>query len=401
MKKGVSKIITIICAVACCLMLGNIVVKYVIPIINGTIAELPEGKVYLIDDVPGEIADFVDPGTDRYAYQQLDENEKEAYDRLLMGVCSFASRIDIKACDITMDELKVVYSCMRNDYPELFWVYNNCEVYSSGDRVTDCIPKYLYDKENSMKMIENIVAVRDALIDPIENYTDYEKVMYVFDYIIDNTDYDLVSYNDYQKEEISDNLELSCNIYGTLIGKKALCEGYSKTMQYLLNSMGIECLYVTGKSEGEGHAWNYVKLDGSYYGLDVTWCDPKSEGETKSYAYCLVDYDTLLTNHEEDVPYELPECEGGQYNYYRYNGYELESFSLDEIEKMFFKAYSEGKDFVEIHCANQTVYDNFMLAISNQEIFRCFEGIELKYGEYYDTLVYGVIEDVWSIRVNL
>ncbi|MGN0165292.1 MAG: transglutaminase domain-containing protein [Lachnospiraceae bacterium] len=402
MKKSVlSKITVFICMVACCFMIGNIVTDYVLPIINGTISELPEGKVYGPSDVPDEINEFVHPETGRYAYNYLTDNEKEAYERLLMGICSFASRIDIKSCNITMDELRVIYSCMRNDYPELFWIYNNCEVYSSGDIATDCIPYYVYDKESVLDMAQGIETVKAAIVKKVDGKTDYEKVMYVFDYIIDNTDYDINSYNDYRDGNLTENLELSCSIYGTLLKQKALCEGYSKTVQYLLNSMGIDCLYITGKAEGEGHAWNYVKLDGSYYALDLTWCDPKSENETKSYAYCLVDYNTISRNHSEDVTYPLPECTGGKYNYYIYNGYELSAFRIDDLDKMFLKAYREGRDFVEIHCTTQAVYDSFMQAIQSQEIFGCFESIERYYGKTYDTLVYGVMEEVWSIRVNL
>lgn len=400
-RKGFSAITVAVCAIACCFMLGIIIKDYVIPIINGTIAELPEGKAYTPDDIPAAIAEFVDTGAERYAYQQLSENQQEAYRLLLTGSCAFAERIDIKRCNISIEELRVIYSCIRNDYPELFWVYNNCEVYSTGDTATDCLPHYIYDKNSTIQMIGNIEQVKEALLSPIKDNSDYEKVMYVFDYIIDSTDYDMDSYNDYLAGNITENLERSCSIYGTLIGRKALCEGYSKTMQYLLNSMDIECLYITGVSEGEGHAWNYIKLDGSYYGMDITWCDPKSDTEIKSYAYCLVDYDTLRTNHTEDVPYELPECSGGQYNYYKYNGYELSVFDLREVEGMLYKAYAEGRAFAEIHCSDQHVYDSFLQAIESQEIFDCFGSIERNFGKHYGAINYGVIEDARAIRISL
>lgn len=399
--RKISKFTMFVCTVACCFMVSHIIKDYVRPILNGTIADLPEGKVYSLDDISDEVADFVEPGTDRYAYKTLDDNEQQAYERLLMGICSFADRIDIKSCEITMDELRNVYSCMRNDYPELFWIYNNCEVYSSDNIATDCIPQYLYSSDDVTLMISNIEQVRDALISPIEKLSDYEKVMYVFNYIIDSTVYDLESYNDYETGELTANLELSCNIYGTLIKNQAMCEGYSKTFQYLLNSMGIECLYVSGEADGEGHAWNYVKLDGEYYAMDLTWCDPKGEEETKSYAYCLVDYDTLKKSHAEDVPYELPECEGRRYNYYTYNGYHLSVYNPDDIEDMLYRAYCQGAEFAEIKCETAAVYDQVVNAIKNQDIFRCFESIEENFGKYYDSINYGLLEDVWVIRIKL
>ncbi len=400
-KKGFSIITVIICAAACIFMLGNIVTEFVIPIFKGTVADLPEGKVYTQEDIPLAIREFVSPAEERYAYTKLEPKQQEAYKRLLNGISAYADRIDIKSCGITMDELKVVYSSMRNDFPELFWIYNNCEVYSSGENVTDCLPSYVYGKNDTIRMIGQLEQIENTMEARVAGKSDYEKVMFVFNYIIDSTQYDLDSYNDYQSGNLTESLESSCNIYGTLVGRKALCEGYSKTVQFLLNGMGIECLYVTGKSEGEGHAWNYVKLDGVYYGLDVTWCDPKSEGDIKSYAYCLVDYNTLKINHEEDVPYPLPDCLGGRYNYYRYNGYELSTFSVSTLDAMFYKAYVSGNSFVEIHCTTETVYDSLLHAIEDQTIFDCFNTIEAYTGKRYETLNYGVIEDVWTVRIGL
>lgn len=400
-KSKLSSITVTLMAVVCIALIINIAKSYVIPLINGTIADLPEGKVYTSSDVPHEIQEFIDFGEQRYAYNQLSSNMKEAYTRLLMGVCSYAERIDIKDCELTLDELKNVYSCMRNDYPELFWVFNNCEVYSSGVKVTDCLPEYIYSESDVRKHASELNMVKDAILAEVKGMSDYEKVMFVFDYLIDNTEYDMTSYNDYMEGKVTAELELSCGIYGTLMGSKALCEGYSKTTQYLLNSMGIECLYITGTSKGEGHAWNYVKLDGNYYALDVTWCDPRGEDDVKSYAYCLIDYYTLIRSHTEDVPYELPTCAGGKYNYYRYNGYELTTFNLKDIEAMLYRAYSEGRSFAEIYCTSQTVYDSFVMALNSQDIFQCFERIKEMSGKNYNTINYGLIDDAWTIRINL
>lgn len=406
-KNKLSAITVIICGLACAFMLGIIVKDYLIPIINGTISELPEGQIYTVEDVPLAVAEYVDFEMERYAYTQLSSNEQEVYNRLLMGMCSFADRVDIKSCGITLEGLRKVYSCMRNDYPEMFWIYNNCEVYNTGKIITDCMPSYIYEEKEAITMIGQLEQILTQLMLRVDGMSDYEKVMFVFNYIIDTTQYDLDSYDDYQNGTLTEGLELSSSIYGTLVGRKAMCEGYSKTVQYLLNKMGIECLYITGESEGEGHAWNYVKLDNVYYGLDVTWCDPKSMDDMKSYAYCLVDYDTLKVNHEEDVPYRLPECKGGRYNYYKYNGYELNTFSLTELETMFYKAYVNGNayagmdSFVEIHCTSQNVYDSFVQSIEDQTIFQCFDSIERTFNKHYDTLNYGLIDDVWIVRIGL
>lgn len=59
--------------------------------------------------------------------------------------------------------------------------------------------------------------------------------------------------------------------------KSAVCEGYAKAMQVMMNGYDIDNVYVTGDAGG-GHAWNMVRMtDGNYYWLDATWDDQKYE----------------------------------------------------------------------------------------------------------------------------
>ncbi len=61
-------------------------------------------------------------------------------------------------------------------------------------------------------------------------------------------------------------------MYGTLVNRLSVCQGYAKTYQYLLNQLGIENYLCS--SEKLVHVWNIVELDGVYYHVDVTYDDP-------------------------------------------------------------------------------------------------------------------------------
>ena len=39
-------------------------------------------------------------------------------------------------------------------------------------------------------------------------------------------------------------------------------------MQYMLQASGIQCVLVTGFTNGERHGWNLVRVNGEYYYLD-------------------------------------------------------------------------------------------------------------------------------------
>ena len=82
-----------------------------------------------------------------------------------------------------------------------------------------------------------------------------------------------------------ENIEYDSNnanrntVYGALIDRKCVCEGYARSFKYILNELGINNILVVGvgkNSSGstESHMWNYVELDGKCYAIDVTWDDP-------------------------------------------------------------------------------------------------------------------------------
>ncbi len=60
-------------------------------------------------------------------------------------------------------------------------------------------------------------------------------------------------------------------------GKSVVCEGYAKAFKVLCDRMDIPCALVVGNGGTPGnqgaHMWNNVKMDGSWYGVDVTWDD--------------------------------------------------------------------------------------------------------------------------------
>ena len=127
----------------------------------------------------------------------------------------------------------------------------------------------------------------------------YNQIKYVHDWIVDHAEYNKGS------EDTDDS------IYGILVKKKAVCEGYANTFKYLMDELNIPCVIVYGNAtnstgETEAHAWNYVQLEnGNWYAIDVTWDDPIIYGggsltDESKYKYFLVGSDSLEGNHVED-----------------------------------------------------------------------------------------------------
>lgn len=116
--------------------------------------------------------------------------------------------------------------------------------------------------------------------------SDYEKVKYVNDYIVQHTAYS-------EATEASPH-----SAYAILYEGKGVCQGYALLAYKLLSEMGMEALYVTGEVYTGGHAWNLVKVDGEWYHLDTTWNDPVPDrGAGVRYDYFLINDSQMASDH--------------------------------------------------------------------------------------------------------
>lgn len=196
------------------------------------------------------------------------------------------------------------------DNPEVFY-FNPNKMYLNVETITKGSTKtynayinngnensYLTDEFSSKEQIDGAISelqnIRSSIL---QNKTGnaYNDIKMVHDYIVKNTEYDTTI----SKPNIY-------NIYGTLINKEAVCEGYARTFKYMMDGLGIPCTLVIGKgtnSEGktENHAWNYVKIGDKWYAIDTTWDDPISTtgwvSESSKYKYFLKGSKDFLKDH--------------------------------------------------------------------------------------------------------
>ena len=124
----------------------------------------------------------------------------------------------------------------------------------------------------------------------------YKDIKMVHDYLVDNIEYD----STISKQNIY-------NVYGALVNKECVCEGYARAFKYLMDELGISCVMVIGtgtnsNGQTENHAWNYVEVNNNWYAIDSTWDDPVIVGggaltDESKYKYFLVGTDTINKDH--------------------------------------------------------------------------------------------------------
>lgn len=155
-----------------------------------------------------------------------------------------------------------------------------------------------------------------------EGMTDFEKELALHDWIVENVAYDQSVHDPQTPEGLPDNKVP----YGALVGGYGICLGYATSFQLLMDLAGVECLTVVGASgwSRTDHAWNMVKLDGEWYGVDVTWDDQtlidpsafsQKELSRRHHSSFNVTSDELRrTNHQWDYD-SVPEAAGTRFHW--------------------------------------------------------------------------------------
>ena len=119
-------------------------------------------------------------------------------------------------------------------------------------------------------------AARDALAEiGVDGMSDTDKVVAINDWVIDHTSYD----SEYAEEKLVNHTTgfPQEDARGTLLGAgTAICTGYADAFLLLAHEAGLEAVTVPGEVHNPrddrtgGHAWNRVKLDGTWASLDPT-----------------------------------------------------------------------------------------------------------------------------------
>lgn len=165
-----------------------------------------------------------------------------------------------------------------------------------------------------------------------DDMTEYEKTLAIFDWLCYNVAYDH-NLLDLTERESTKELYNYRGFYieGVLFdGGQAVCDGIGKTFVLLCGIEDIECYKVTGTSNGDGHAWNKVKLDlnndgvKEWYAVDATWSDlvdSTTNDETLSHMYFLKT-DAYMTQQAHTETHPLTDVAETEFNYYAYETYD-------------------------------------------------------------------------------
>lgn len=196
---------------------------------------------------------------------------------------------------VTRDEALSVWKTYRDDKPAYYWLSNNA-VYNSTLFVLCVFDDYI-DGERRTELNGKLFGEAEKIIKSAPyGASAYDLARTYHDAIIKRIDYV------YKGDGTPESADWAHSVRGVLEGTGAVCEGYARAFQMLLNASGVENVFVTGQSMGEEHAWNLVKLDnGGWYWFDLTWDDvPQFPGGIRYDYFCKTDADFLSSHTVAD-----------------------------------------------------------------------------------------------------
>ena len=348
---------------------------------------LDSGVVTPPENKKNNNADFYSPDgmeTDYYRTYALTDDERDIYDDTVKNLGRLKDAVTLPVDSnvygriletIRLEQLSFNHiSTWRLDYATAKQAF---EV-SFSYRLTA-------DEISSMNIAAERAA-KDIIAQLKPDMDDYEKLKYFHDYLVLNCESD-------PEDEYADT------IYGALVRKKALCEGYTKAFSYLCNLANIENVIVTGKTTVP-HMWNMVKLGGNWYHVDVTWDKPNDElhkeyPDVILYQYFMVTDSVIKNNHTiVNYPADPPKAYGTEENYFVREGADVtkDGELLVAAENAIMEAVKNRKTSAMVKFSTTDLYLSSLADLSNEELFtsviervnaECKENIGLLWTDYY------------------
>ena len=346
----------------------------------------PEEKYYnhILEEVEKDTLSYT-----HYYYQQLTDQQKAIYVQIyevVTGKAEFTTFFQ----EVHLRDYTIAGHYFYLDMPLYFHTH-----YLTSNFVGYTAKEIVVNEEPEEGVLDELDKKADDIIATMpEGLSDYDKVKWIFDWVIDNTEYDL-------------NAENNQDIRSVFMTGKSVCAGYARAFQFLCQKAGIEAGYISGAAtnniqESDFHAWSFVKVDDKYYWVDPTWGDKYYYTD---YSYmCITDEELFKSRNMlliirgpeffigEDI-IAVPKCTDDSLNYFkknncyfdRYNYNTFLNFVLEHKDEKYFLCQFESSqlpDALKHLFENEEVFDILFEAYPN----RAEIGVYYDYDEVTGTL---------------
>lgn len=326
----------------------------------------------VVKTTPGIRTRRTDYTTAPYYYaSHLADKELALYNQFAEAIQAMEPEVDVSAHQMTKEEVMAVWFAVTMDHPEFHWwchySFNARALVDGTNRIVSVQFTYTVDQAERQRRQEELDAIVPAYLEGVtEDSGDYDAAMQVFLSLTKELDYDSLALDREKRQTKRDRSKPDDlrNIYGALVKKKPVCEGYARAYQYLLQKLGIEALMVAGDCRPDGrHAWNIINMEGDYYHMDVTWgdgsnTDPNRSREEISFGYFgLTDQDILVSRAIDSSPV-APGCTAKDCNYFVRNGLYFVCYDHMVIKQKLIEFLADGqRERIDLRFCNASVFN--------------------------------------------
>lgn len=228
------------------------------------------------------------------------QDDRSLEEIIVEGLRNVEERISIPAGMLPFtseEEIRDIYFAIVRAHPEFFYVGNGAGFSILGGYVVSFSPQYDEALSQSSVIADFNARVEEILAETIASgMSQVEMALSLHDYLVLHCAYDWNVAN--RKGASSYNVYTA---YGALMEGNAVCQGYAMAYNLLLNKVGIKTDYVTSVIPNQGrHGWSLVKIEDTWYHVDVTWDDPMPFNTGHDLpGYCRHDYFLVSTETME------------------------------------------------------------------------------------------------------
>lgn len=331
-------------------------------------------------DTPDYSASYLNNIKSKYYYTQLSGNSKKAYERIFNAIKSFEPSVSLKGLNLCYDDVYHISQMVGFENPQLFWLDGRsyeADGYMIGDVfiVDNFYLKYLRTPEEAAKIAPQLDKKAQKIVAEAQKEgSEFLCVKYLHDYIKDNTTYDYYA-ADYSNGALGNHAD------EVLLEGKAVCAGYARALDYLLQTAGIPSFGIVGETPAGQHMWNKVKLGNSWYNIDSTWDD--TTDNTYRY-FCLTD-SKFGKDHfsRTQLPLSAAKADSTEYSYYNGMGltvYSTVNKAVKESMKLLAKGYKAGQREFTFYYENglgekiiNRLVDEFYTLVNSYGVYPTFE----------------------------
>lgn len=299
-----------------------------------------------------------------YAYSTLSGAQRRAYETICEALATGKPRATVRGL-MSSNEVFEIARMVRADHPEIHWIGRGFRLASAPgyaevhlDRTPDA------PEGDDAALLAAAESFMRSLPPSADEYTIAKAA---FTHVAATTRYDHATAGlDAGRDEAQMR---PYEATGALIDRLAVCSGFAKAVQFLLQRCGMMVALLSGEARGASdpndtwgpHAWLAVRIDGRFYHMDPTWTsmgrDDEGLASRVRYDYFgLTDREIASTHRVTASPFPPPACDSTMAEYYRREGLCLHAWNETRYADMVCRQLADGKMTASVKATNDVTY---------------------------------------------